>query len=402
MAWGKTLLTRPLRRLWLDIHLYLGLSLGALLVVFGLTGSILVFYEEIDEWLNPGLRTVSVIPAKGTIPKPLHQIVAAGNQFVPRDHQLKFILYPRTENSTFDLSYSDAIGVWVGVFIDPYTARVVWTHRYDSEHPGIPNPFDSETLIDFIAKLHYNLLLGHWGGIFVGIVAIFLLFSLMTGLVLWWPSAKRWQQAFVIKRNASGERFNFDLHRTFGFYWLPVLGAVLLSGVWLNLNEQFVWVVEQFSPPALPKEFKSTNVKGKPPLTAQQAVERVLQEFPEGKLHWVQVPDNPDAVYVVDQIDVPALSQFWSERKISLDQYSGQILHVEAANTRRNAGETFLAWQWPLHSGKAFGMTGRILVLVCGLVCPLLFVTGLLRWMQKRRSARFSEKRRSKIKAQSV
>jgi uncharacterized membrane protein len=37
---------RTWRRLWLDVHVYLGLFIGALLVVFGLTSSVLVFDNE--------------------------------------------------------------------------------------------------------------------------------------------------------------------------------------------------------------------------------------------------------------------------------------------------------------------------------------------------------------------
>jgi hypothetical protein len=37
------------RKLWLDIHLWLGLALGLFLTIFGITGSILVFYAELDE-----------------------------------------------------------------------------------------------------------------------------------------------------------------------------------------------------------------------------------------------------------------------------------------------------------------------------------------------------------------
>jgi len=31
-------------------------------------------------------------------------------------------------------------------------------------------------------------------------------------------------------------------------------------------------------------------------------------------------------------------------------------------------------------------MTGRILVFITGLACPVLFVTGVIRWLQKRRA----------------
>jgi hypothetical protein len=43
--------------------------------------------------------------------------------------------------------------------------------------------------------------------------------------------------------------------------------------------------------------------------------------------------------------------------------------------------------QWPLHNGQAFGMTGRILVFLSGLACPVLFVTGVMRRRQKTQGA---------------
>jgi uncharacterized iron-regulated membrane protein len=50
------------------------------------------------------------------------------------------------------------------------------------------------------------------------------------------------------------------------------------------------------------------------------------------------------------------------------------------------AGEIFTHWQWPLHSGQAFGMTGRVLIFITGLICPILFATGIIRWLQKRKA----------------
>ena len=51
-------------------------------------------------------------------------------------------------------------------------------------------------------------------------------------------------------------------------------------------------------------------------------------------------------------------------------------------------GDIFIQWQWPLHSGKVFGWPGRLLVFVTGLVCAVLFTTGVIRWRQKRRAQR--------------
>ncbi len=81
-----------------------------------------------------------------------------------------------------------------------------------------------------------------------------------------------------------------------------------------------------------------------------------------------------------------------------LDRYTGEFLDVDDPSIS-STGEVFMQWQWPLHSGFAFGWTGRILVFFTGLACPVLFVTGLIRWLQKRRARQRKESLVSKVSA---
>lgn len=77
---------RAWRQLWIEVHSYLGLFVGALLVVFGVTGSVLVCWQEIDEWLNPALLTVTVpsgVPAGEQEYRSLGEILAAALQVSP-------------------------------------------------------------------------------------------------------------------------------------------------------------------------------------------------------------------------------------------------------------------------------------------------------------------------------
>jgi uncharacterized iron-regulated membrane protein len=67
-----------------------------------------------------------------------------------------------------------------------------------------------------------------------------------------------------------------------------------------------------------------------------------------------------------------------------VDASNGTVRHV-CSRAAETAGDTFLAWQFPLHSGRAFGLTGRILICVTGLVVAMLSVTGLVIWLKKRR-----------------
>lgn len=391
-AVSKRVKKQSLRQLWLDIHLYLGLFAGALLVVFGITGSILVFFQEIDEWLNPQLLTVS-LPVSGTSEsdqtlqgeyQSLSSILNAAHDVVARDSTVSALYAPRYHEGVFMVSVDQASGASQRIFVDPYRAQVTGVRSYTADD-WVPS-----YLIDFIFKLHFSLLMGLNGMTLVAIVALLLLISLITGLIIWWPKSEQWRKALTIKFGAGSVRLNFDLHKTSSLYFCPVMAAVLLSGVYMNLNDPFVWVTQQFSPDTREPPYKlqshpNTSSENKQLIDIETVWQNVLQQFPQGELNAIYFPENESGVFVVTQKNVPNVSRFWSERQIAVNQYSGEIIEVRAPDTRQSAGETFLDWQWPLHSGKAFDWLGRILVCLAGLACPVIYVTGVIRWLQKRR-----------------
>ena len=48
-----------LRSFWVQVHLWLGLTLGVVGALLGLSGSILVYDHEVDAWLNPARYAIS-------------------------------------------------------------------------------------------------------------------------------------------------------------------------------------------------------------------------------------------------------------------------------------------------------------------------------------------------------
>ena len=188
----------------------------------------------------------------------------------------------------------------------------------------------------------------------------------------------------------TASRLNLELHRLPGFWASAVLAAVLVSGVCMNLHEPFVWLVRRFSPGSeAPRPTTSVPAAGRAPLTPEQVLARAQAAHPGG-WHDVTAPVGPTGVYGVTFYGVPSTSWFWAERVLILDAYTGEVLDVRDATTRHTRGDAFLDWQWPLHSGKAFGWPGRIAVFIAGLACPLLFVTGVIRWSRRPGSARRS------------
>nr|WP_244310902.1 PepSY-associated TM helix domain-containing protein [Methylotuvimicrobium buryatense] len=373
------------RKLWLDVHLWLGLTLGFLLAIYGLTGSILVFHAEIDEWLNPKLLTVEP-PERTAAYRPLAEIFAAGRSAMPNNANHTFATYPRNDEAAFRLSYSVPSGIdanksWQ-VYVDPYTSEVIGKRLMVSSGRWLPHTF-----IGFVFRLHYDLLLPEdISPVIVGLSSALLIISVLTGLIVWWPLTGKWRNALTIKRRASGERLNYDLHKTSGFYTALIMLPVLFSGIYMVLPHNVVPVLELFSPVTYRYWFKSVPVDGLEPIAMDRAIAIADERYPNGRPHWIYGAPGAEDTYTVckDDVDRPGS---WIQRVcVVIDRYSGRVLDVDdpAIGT---AGEVFTHWQWPLHSGQAFGITGRILVFLTGLACPLLFVTGVIRWLQKRRGA---------------
>jgi uncharacterized iron-regulated membrane protein len=383
------------RKLWLSVHLWLGLTAGMILMIAGLTGSVLAFWQEIDAWLNPNLHLVQVPEQGRTAYRTLSDIVATADAAMPANATRSTIYYPRSEDLAFWFFYevpsaqSDRIET-LNVWIDPYTATVTGTRVWTSAE----NIF-KHCLIAFIFELHYDLLLG-WddGSWIVGVVAILAFISVSTGLIVWWPLTGKWRQALTIKRGAGVERINFDVHKTFGFYSCIVLFAVLISGIYFNFGKQFRWLVDQFSATVPIASITSKPLPGADPITPDQAMQRIATDYPEGRLYWFLVPGNQEGTYIFTKhIDFGGI--FRGRRQIVLDQYTGHVLHV-ADPLAGDSGNVLMQWLWPMHSGQAMRMLGRILVLLTGIVCAVLFVTGFIRWRQKQRAQSKHQQRRRK------
>lgn len=373
------------RKIWLNVHLWLGLALGLFLSIFGITGSILVFHDEIDELLNPKILTLA--PSNNNQAyKSLNEIFQAGQEAMPRQAVHSYSDYPYNDNAVFKLAYQLPLaGVtenWE-VYVNPYTAKVVGKQLMSSSETAIP-----QTFIGFIFKLHYAFLLKpEISRIVAGISGVLLIFSVLTGLIVWWPLTGRWRQALTIKRKTGIERFNFDVHKTAGVYTSVIMIPVLFSGVYMVLPEHVVPVLDLFSPVTYRYWFSSTPRPGVDPISMADAVAIAEKRYPKGRPHWIYGAPGSTDTYTVCLNDVDRPGSWLQRVCVVMDRYTGNVLDIDDP-ADATAGEVFTHWQWPLHSGQAFGMTGRILVFVTGLACPLLFVTGVIRWLQKRRGAR--------------
>lgn len=383
------------RKFWLTVHLYIGLFAGAVFVLIGVAGSLSVFGPEIDTALNSSIKKTQgkLLPSASF--QSMDDIAAAAIAVMPAQGKPYALVFPSQPDENFIITYSTSTQAlnqseWFQVFVNPYTAAVVGQRlMFDTGNPW------RGSLMHFFVRFHYTLAIGEIGSSFVGIVALLLLFLILTGLLLWCPSPAKLWTALVIKRYASVHRFNFDLHKTFGFYGSLVLLIVLVSGLEMVFPNYVDGLIKVFSHSAL----KSNTPVSIPTDTSEsislaQVVATTEKRFPDGAYKWIFFPQGRQDAYRVVKRSPEEVNRTRPRRTLWIDQYSGKILQ-ERDPIADSSGDVFLQWLYPLHNGEAFGVAGRIIIAITGLVPMVLYITGVIIWRQKLRAKKQSFNRHS-------
>ena len=109
------------------------------------------------------------------------------------------------------------------------------------------------------------------------------------------------------------------------------------------------------------------------------------------------VPEEDAAVTVcADAAEGDHPGDRFPDTLVWIDSTRGEI--VARRDPRHfSAGDTVWQWMHPLHSGEGFGPVGRLLVCLCGVLPVLLAVTGLWRWLDKRRARRRTAPRSPRV-----
>ena len=173
------------------VHLWLGLTIGVLFAFAGLTGSLLVFYPEIDAVLSPVLRAV---PSEAR-PASWQAVVDT----LHREHPAR--------TGAWRIEVSGEGGAIPVRYYTPkettgraFAPLLAWVDpvRLTTIRAG----FWGDTLVTWIYDLHYRLLLEEPGGIAMGIAGIVMLVLLASGIWAWWPRAGGWWRALRFKTHA--------------------------------------------------------------------------------------------------------------------------------------------------------------------------------------------------------
>jgi uncharacterized iron-regulated membrane protein len=319
-------LRRP-KSLWIrkalfQIHLWTGISLGAYVLVISLSGSAIVFRNDLYNALWPGPRMVAI-----SGPRLTHdQLRDAARRAYPR-YRVSWIWDAKRPNQ----APNQAIEIWLDRnghkkerLFDPYTGQDL----------GESRPYSIQFLA-WLADLHINLLSGNTGRLVNGAGAIFVLILSVTGAVLWWPGIRGWRRGLLIRHTSNWKLFNWELHSVIGLWMLPFVFMFGLVGTYSSFPRPFQVLVNKIAPLD------------------------VYRLIPEASL---RMPPNSSFIPVGAQSGAP---------------------RPRFIRPKLSTGDQIIRWFSYLHFGNFGGWPSKALWVVIGLAPAFLFVTGVLMWWNR-------------------
>lgn len=347
-------------------HRWVGLIFGLLLFLQGLTGASIAFRDELNRALFHDALVIEPLPNY----LPVQTLIETVRRAHPQLY-VERIEYPEARDQSLMFRMEMKGGAHQRyIAVDPYRGTI----KRDAATHGWPP--------HWLFWVHQQLLAGHIGETIIGVMGIALLFLAITAPFVWWPGRRNLKRGFTVSLSAGKYRGLRDLHRVGGIV------VVLLLLTWASTGAVIVWKAEILAALApsgatitrpAPKVTERADAKLLP---LDDVIAAARQRYGNAPIKNVRFPGGHGRVVAV-YFKTPATTRPRASDQIWLDGYTASTLAVyEAGNLP--AGNVFLDWMLPIHSGEVFGTIGRVLFLFGALCLSGLALTGIWQWFERR------------------
>lgn len=353
------------RKALFQVHLWIGVFLGLYVIAISLSGSLLVFEQQLlDD--TPQLAGAT---AAGRLK--WGQVAAAAMH-----------AYPGALLDNIDMRTANRRVASVGlkqnardriVYVDLSSGRVIGSEMLQARHP----------IVELAERLHNELAAGLIGARANGIGGALLFLMSVTGIVVWWPGRRHWKRALKVKWNARWARLNWDLHSAFGFWSCIFVAMWGISGAYFIFPKPFTRVITLVSPMHHLEETPSAWRPGEPVLPIDTLIARAEQLYPRDQLAYLYLDTHrPQGVVKVFLSGDPTLPLSLLEDVVSFEPSTGRILS-NISSAQWTAGERLSLGIYAVHFGNFAGLPGEIAWSLLGLVPALLAASGYVMWWNR-------------------
>lgn len=369
-----------IRKVLFQVHLWVGLVLGLVIGVVGLTGAVVVFRWEINRVTTPG--TAYVTPTEHRLP--LDRMIEAINKARPGERVIN-VAFETGPDVGWLIRTRTKEGHRVHSFVDPYRAIVTSQDDY------------TVRWTQWIFDLHAYLLGGKTGEFINGFIALASMVMAMSGLVVWWPGRGNWRFGFSYLAGGSWKRQNYDLHKLIGFFGSAVLLLVSFSGAYFAFPNVYKKAAQTVSSRHVtdPDGCADDGAKAKTVIVDRRvAYEQYIisaeRAMPDMQADFIGFPGRPGAAVGI----LMRGSNDWHRVGLSavyLEPATAEVIRVDRFSDLP-AGSKFLKLMLPLHFGRFGRRLGlgdfgyyaiMVLYVLIGLAVPTLMVTGYLMYWNR-------------------
>jgi len=379
------------------LHLWFGLSIGLIIFIVSITGTLFVFKDEVENFTRKDViyHNEQNIAQKQILPiRVLEKAVDAQLKEkykihwvnVPIDKKMSYQFY-WYEHNTEAWNYFDEFPIYKVAYVNPYTGKVLRT--YDEK-----NGFFS-----IVKSIHWSFLLKQdWGKYVVGIPVIIFVIMLISGIILWWPknkSARKQRFSFKWKNIKNWKRKNYDLHNILGFYSSIFALIFSITGLFYAffVVQAMIYFVFSGGNTVYP-DFSHITTKApieqRNETTLDKVIHTVQAKYPNSFGFAIDLghPHMDDHEHPNFSVFVKHLSySYHKNSSLIFDENSGELLHTYN-HEDKNFGEKTVAANYDIHVGSILGLPTKIIAFIVSLICASLPVTGFLIWWGRRKKSK--------------
>lgn len=353
-----------------QLHLWLGVSSGLVVFIVALTGSVLVFEEELEPVIYPKFHVVEA--PKGEPQLPLDNLRAAVASAYPKQRIARIEIEPHADRTViFGLVKGKKEKDVFSVAVNPYTAEITDTRR------------EKDSFFHIVLQLHRYLCLEDTGKAVTGVACVMFIVIMITGLILWWPNRKQTKQRLTIKWNAKFKRLNWDLHAVFGFYILPFTFLIALTGLvwsykWVN---SMIFLTFDGKPQQKREAPANIGIHHAPgALTKITSETHRLLPYP-GRIQ-VTIPESDSLSITISKENETAPVDNVVDF-LYFDQNDGTLISKRLYDDE-TTGMKVRRLVLPIHSGSIWGWPTKVLALLVALITATLPITGVVIWVGRK------------------
>jgi len=351
-----------LKRFWRNVHLWLGIGLFVLLVPIALSGAILVYHDDIDEFMRAPKGAVAPAAPTDLALAVSNARKAAGDGFTPMS-----ISFPDDNRTPLTIALRGPARqgerpIRLTAYIERTEARVLNVVNF------------RETFFGFMRVFHENLTIPNYGRSTVGWGGVAMLTLSMTGLYLWWPRRGQWSRAFAWRRSPASSS---NLHYLAGFWICFPLALISLTGIYLAWPQQGRSVLSSMAP--MTEQQRGGGPGGQVMANPQHSPAEIYATAaarPNSQVDAIFYPNPQSGAWRVRLREDGKAEPV----TITINDRSGAVNTIEPLS-----GDRVASWIRWLHEGSHSGEIWRFVVFVSGIMPALLCVTGILVWLRQRR-----------------